>query len=463
MFEQYDHLYDGLITAKVIADSTNFTGNRLTTVLVRIPKFINAEMNTHRVFSRNVGSCLGADAKLDGKVVGEKIDNTYRVPISRVDKLFNKTRKSAKRDKFTAMGFFYWDELYNVIRDAPMKSIWESGVKGVYNLHISKYMNTLITGDHKIMTPNGWKTLEDYDIYDIKEVMGWPAKSLRIQPYKVDSVEYIGELPVYDFEMDNDYGTAFSSGILIHNSRAKPFSITKSDVVNNGFTPQLWVKKHKGMQGNSIIEDEGIISQCDYLWNAAKRQVTHYADALNRVGVSKQYVNRLIEPFMYIDYLVSSTEWENFITLRDDSSAQFEIQVAARTIQKELENSIPTYLEPGQWHLPFLDDDDIMSLTPLERAKVSSSRCARTSYKKPSTNQKPVLEDDLGLFHTLAVSKPIHASPLEHIAIVPNGKLNPHSANFVGWRQFRKVFEGSGGNQENLEYCINLYSLPAIT
>lgn len=45
-----------MITAKVICDSINQQGNRLTTFELRYPKFIHGEFMTHRVFSRNASS-----------------------------------------------------------------------------------------------------------------------------------------------------------------------------------------------------------------------------------------------------------------------------------------------------------------------------------------------------------------------------------------------------------------------
>jgi len=45
-----------MIQAKVVADSKNEFGNRLTTMVVTFPRFILAEFNTHRMFSRNSAS-----------------------------------------------------------------------------------------------------------------------------------------------------------------------------------------------------------------------------------------------------------------------------------------------------------------------------------------------------------------------------------------------------------------------
>ena len=44
------------IEAKIIADSLNLQGNRITTFLLTYPRFIHSELMTHRMFSRNSAS-----------------------------------------------------------------------------------------------------------------------------------------------------------------------------------------------------------------------------------------------------------------------------------------------------------------------------------------------------------------------------------------------------------------------
>ena len=44
------------ISAEIIADSINTFGDRITTYLLTYPRFIHAELMTHRMFSRNSAS-----------------------------------------------------------------------------------------------------------------------------------------------------------------------------------------------------------------------------------------------------------------------------------------------------------------------------------------------------------------------------------------------------------------------
>ncbi|MNL26571.1 FAD-dependent thymidylate synthase [compost metagenome] len=189
--------------------------------------------------------------------------------------------------------------------------------------------------------------------------------------------------------------------------------------------------------------------------------------ALNKLGIHKQLVNRVIEPFGHITVVVTATEWNNFLHLRDHKDAQPEIAELARKVKHELDTHIPVLLQYGQWHLPYVDVDveyavverllqvgritrDMPKPTEVYAVllKLSTARCARTSYL---THDKltPVHDDDVALFTRLVGSSPLHASPTEHQATpdqkVWNSTQNKElycypelHGNFTGWKQHRK-------------------------
>ncbi len=57
------------ISAKVIEDSIDGSGRRITTMLLRYPRFIHAEFMTHRVFSRNASSSRAIPFKTQLKTI----------------------------------------------------------------------------------------------------------------------------------------------------------------------------------------------------------------------------------------------------------------------------------------------------------------------------------------------------------------------------------------------------------
>ena len=61
------------INAKIIADSISDANIRLTTVQLRYPRFIHAELMTHRVFSRNASSSRAIPVE---RLIQDIIDDT---------------------------------------------------------------------------------------------------------------------------------------------------------------------------------------------------------------------------------------------------------------------------------------------------------------------------------------------------------------------------------------------------
>lgn len=66
------------ISAKIVADSIDPRGNRITTFVLTYPRFIHAELLTHRLFSRNAASSRAIPFK---KMV-EDIENDPFIPIA---------------------------------------------------------------------------------------------------------------------------------------------------------------------------------------------------------------------------------------------------------------------------------------------------------------------------------------------------------------------------------------------
>ena len=66
------------IKAEIIADSLNEQGQRLTTYVITFPRMILAELNTHRVFSKNSASSRAIPFK---KMV-EMVENDPFIPYA---------------------------------------------------------------------------------------------------------------------------------------------------------------------------------------------------------------------------------------------------------------------------------------------------------------------------------------------------------------------------------------------
>jgi len=238
----------------------------------------------------------------------------------------------------------------------------------------------------------------------------------------------------------------------VASSRAKRFSTLVKDTV---FNPKLWIENHKGMQGSELLPTwKGWIA--DLLWSSSKWSAVVHGYLLDKLGVSKQFSNRTVEPYCYIDYLVSSTEWDNFLYQRNDNAAQFEIQVVARKIKQALEENKPVLLKQGEWHLPFITERDRNGLSVFKQIQVSVARCARTSYSTPKNNlgMKDIYDKDIALYDTLVNSKPPHLSPTEHQLLCEWSNVATSRSNIQGFTQFRKILESVQFSQERVSQYV---------
>lgn len=234
----------------------------------------------------------------------------------------------------------------------------------------------------------------------------------------------------------------------VSSSRAVPVSKNleevRSDELRAG--PVFWGAEQKGMQSGEELSDEldhdpivgpqgDPISKRQWVknwWGKAAMEAAHNAEVLAQQGVHKSIVNRLLEPFLHVNVLVTSCSpgLLNFFGLRLDKAAQPEIKALAEEMWKAWNESKPRLLQQGYWHLPFIGDDDMIDLAKYEKSvgrtndkntidlqiKVSTARCARLSYTSFETNKRSTVEEDLKLYDRLITSRPIHASPAEHQA-----------------------------------------------
>lgn len=254
----------------------------------------------------------------------------------------------------------------------------------------------------------------------------------------VSSIESEGVEITYDLEVAGPFHNFFADGVVVHNSRnasssrAIPVAKVIAQVRENPAMPVHWGANKPGMQASAEVDD---IEHAKHLWLLAAQAAANSAESMMERGLHKQVANRVLEPFQWMHTILSATEFDNFFALRLHPDADPNIYALAKVMVEAIKSSTPVYLGYGQWHLPYVTEDE-QDLPLGQRKMVSAARCARVSYLTHD-GQKPEVEKDLALFHRLAGGRPIHASPLEHQA-TPSAR---GWANFRGWQQFRAEVE----------------------
>ena len=221
----------------------------------------------------------------------------------------------------------------------------------------------------------------------------------------------------------------------VRSSRATPVDSLIAEIRNTPWGPKEWGMNQPGMVANKSFGTKEVRDSLDFVWYQSSNLACQMAKTLADVGVHKQIVNRMLEPYACTHAVVSSTEWDNFYELRTASDSQPEMQELANKMKEAQENSTPKALLQGEWHMPYITEQELNKYSVQDCCKISAARCARVSYKRydGTTNTAK----DLELYNKLARAK--HFSPLENVATPASNNYIP--SNFKGWNQLRKFEE----------------------
>lgn len=244
-------------------------------------------------------------------------------------------------------------------------------------------------------------------------------------------------------------------------SRAVPCKKMIQRVLDDPFIPIWWGKNEKGMAASEEMSEkereiatkvwlkarDNAVKSVNMLIGVDKVQddgnifEPGWALSENTLDTHKQIANRLLEPFMWHTAIISATDWGNFFNQRCDRAAQPEIRKAAEMICEAYYSHEPNLLNYGDWHLPFVTEEEKSTLELENQQKLSVARSARVSYLSHDGIRD--LQADYGLFDKLKIG--MHMSPAEHAAQATN---TDYIGNFIGFTQLRKTLP----NENRKEY-----------
>jgi hypothetical protein len=274
------------------------------------------------------------------------------------------------------------------------------------------------------------------------------------------------------------YGRTVHSDLLTHrqfsrngkSSRAKPIKAYIREVLDDPAKPVYWGAARKGMQSSADQIKYPFLANLAY--HIGRYTSIGIAWSMDKLGVHKQMANRYLEPYIHIDVLITSTEsgFANFFALRTgqiDGAADPNLQKISRMMARALRESTPKVLGPREWHLPFINSEDLSNIslyvgpksdmTPFTTpCKVSAARCARLSYYEYGSDKRSSIDADLKLFDKLMNEGIPHASPTEHQATPAVSDLGVSLGGNFGpdWVQFRKTIPNE---------CQSSFDLESIT
>lgn len=221
-------------------------------------------------------------------------------------------------------------------------------------------------------------------------------------------------------------------------SRAVPVKRMLKSVNKHFIYPMVWGLNQAGMQAKDAQLTGWKKHAAKFTWWLMAKQTILGVRVLSALGLHKQWANRPLEWFTPIKVLITATEWSNFFELRMHKDAQPEIRNLAEVMYEAMKKSKPKFVDYGQWHLPYVTQQELETNTAKDLQVMSTARCARVSYLNHNLDA-PTYDQDLGLYIRLVGSEPKHASPLEHVA---TPTASGFSRNFDGWISHRATSEG---------------------
>lgn len=314
--------------------------------------------------------------------------------------------------------------------------------------------------------------------YSAHKTQGWQKGTKSTLRWEsVVSVESVGARDTYDIEVAGDYPNFMANGLIVHNSRstassrATPAKRIRQQVLDDPFIPSYIGANRAGMQAGEALAGSAL-ARAKALYKYARLPACGAHWLMEKMGIHKQITNRLLEPWVWVEQVVSATDLDNFFKLRTHWMAEPHFQELATkmcrlamdarlrliggVIKCQTQWSINdkrstgcgdiddqgiqnlAVLSPGEWHLPFAES--YMTTKDYTAGKiVSTARCARVSYYLKNGVESDY-QSDLALYDRLVGSDPKHSSPTEHQAqAMPSGRY----ANFSGFRQHRWDIENS--------------------
>lgn len=235
-------------------------------------------------------------------------------------------------------------------------------------------------------------------------------------------------------------------------SRAVPLKKQRRAILKRGAEPIMWGSNNPGMQSNAMLLGwrKRLASA---IWISAKYSAAFHHFLLEKVGLHKQWTNRIIEPYMFTKGIITcnTDKLEDIFKLRIHKDAQPEFNDFALHMRNAMKKANIQYLRKGELHLPYIkcyrdiNTNEIKYSAP--NIKEFKSETDAITYSVASIAQVSYMISDMTMekaekildrLNILSKTTP-HLSPTEHIAYASDSEIS--SGNLTGFTQYRKIIE----------------------
>lgn len=220
---------------------------------------------------------------------------------------------------------------------------------------------------------------------------------------------WVIKLPAF---LDGEFRTHRQQSKSAASFRARTTKSMIDDVINDPFIRWHWTLNEPGMQGFTHA-DRSTTDKAVAAWKQAALYAVDGALRLQEIGLHKQDCNRLLQPFSWMQYIVTSRDChlDHWRSLRVHPMAEPHFRdITARALK--LYDEAPAI--DDVMHVPYIDADEREVWDADSCALISATRCRRVSLFRVGDTTRSDAIADLKSAVEMATAKPMHSTPFEH-------------------------------------------------
>ncbi len=354
---------------------------------LKLPIFVMRQLVRHRT------SCLAGNVELHfdtGNSIDFCGDANNKMTIESVHSLWNTARSSIETLKLRSV-----NEDTGHIYHTRITNIWESGIKPVFRLTLENGHTIDSTLDHRYLTSEGWKTLQDalnvrYD--DTTQVLEWDDASFSVSEIREEKeerpthsfsksvkLEYVAKMMTYDLSVEGPFHNFVANGVTVHNC-LNEMSLRYSVMTDEFYVPaldQINTQSKVNNQGRGeLVSDSNAEAVQKLIANANEHNYLVYSgllglsdEELNEIspdisreelgfdeefsGIARELARSILPVSGYTELVWKQNLHNLFhmLKLRMDSHAQYEIREYANAIYSLVKPHFPMASEAFEDYL----------------------------------------------------------------------------------------------------------------
>lgn len=339
---------------------------------VETTRAISAQILRHRSFNFQE-FCMSGDSDIyfdlpnadkNGKMSLNKMklkdlylkwsEGTLPIEYSRSEKDYRISSKQQIKNMYIRV----YNEKTNILEHSHIKDVFKTGLKDVFEIELENGKKIKSTKEHKILTQNGFQSLEvAFGLQLINNIAviekngligtnGQPQSekskdnNLTVEWSKIKKVKYIGKEMTYDLEVDHESHNYVANGIIVHNSQRYK-EVTAFDDTFEIYDARRQDLKNRQNSINNMSEDDRLWFETAQL-DVQELAVEKYQEALDK-GIAKEQARFLlplnVKTKIYINGNIRS--WIHYLNIRTGMETQKEHRDIALQIKEIFKREFP--------------------------------------------------------------------------------------------------------------------------